>query len=187
MRQRVDSSDTEIVDRVLAGDQTQYQILVERHYRVVFNAAYRLLGNQAEAADTTQEAFLRAYQALDTFQRGAPMSPWLSRIAVNLAINLLKGRRPTLSLDDDSCGTPLDLPDLSTEPQRNLLRAEQQRELRRAILALSPQQRAVIELRHFQEQSYQEIAASMNISLANVKVRLFRARKKLRQILQQEA
>jgi len=182
--QPVEPTDAEVVTRVLAGDQNQYQILVERHYRPVFNAAYRLLGNQAEADDIAQDAFWRAYQALATFQRDAPLAPWLCRIAINLSLNLLKRRQPTLSLDNPGSGRPLAVSDWSAEPQRQLLHAEQQGELRQALLALPPEQRAIIELRHFQEQSYEEIAAALNISLANVKVRLFRARKKLRQLLQ---
>jgi len=111
------------------------------------------------------------------------MTPWLCRIAINLSLNALKRRKHTLSLDDDRQGAPLEVPDLSAEPQRRLLQDERQRQLRQAILALPPEQRAVIELRHFQELSYEEMAQSLDISLANVKVRLFRARKKLKEIL----
>ena len=77
-------TDAQIVGQVLTGDQAQYGLLVERHQRAVFNAAYRLLGNQEEAADIAQDAFLRAYQALASFQRDKPLAPWLCRIAINL-------------------------------------------------------------------------------------------------------
>ena len=184
MTQQVEKTDSQIADQVLAGNQTQYQILVERHHRAVFNAAYRLLGNQAEASDITQDTFLRAYKALDTFRPGASMSPWLRQIAINLSLNALKKRKHALSLDTEQRGTALEIPDFSAEPQRRLLQNEQQDELRQAILTLPPEQRAVIELRHFQELSYQEIAKILDISLSNVKVRLFRARKKLKEILE---
>ena len=174
-------TDAQLVADVLAGDQAQYRWLVQRHQRAVFNAAYRLLGNQEEAADITQDAFIRAYQALDSFQRDKPMTPWLCRIAINLSLNRLKHRRPTVSLDDDL--NTFEIADASTEPQAQLLRVEQQRRVRWAVLALPPDQRAIIELRHFQGLSYDEIAAQMELSLASVKSRLFRARKKLRQIL----
>ncbi len=177
-------TDAQIVAQVLAGEQAQYRWLVERHQRAVFNAAYRLLGHREEAADITQDAFIRAYQSLASFQRDKPLAPWLCRIAINLALNRLKRQQPTLPLDDDRWGVTIELPDLSAEPQAHLLQVEQQHALRQAILALPPEQRVVIELRHFQEQSYDEIAASLDISLANVKSRLFRARKKLRQILE---
>lgn len=179
-------TDAQVVAQVLAGKQAQYRLLVERHQQAVFNAAYRLLGSQEESADVAQEAFLRAYQALRSFQPDKLLAPWLCRIAINLALNRLKQRRPALSLDDEQQPAALDLSDLSAEPQAAVLEAERQQVLRRAILALPPEQRAVIELRHFQEQSYEEIAAQLNLSLANVKSHLFRARKRLRQILEKE-
>ena len=186
MRPQAAPTDTDLVKRVLAGDPAPYQLLVERHYTAVFNAAYRVLGSRAEADDMTQDTFLRAYKALDTFRAGAPMAPWLCRIAINLSLNQLKRRKRTVSLDQAAGGAALELPDLSGEPQRHLLRDERQQQLRGAILALLPQQRAIIELRHFQELSYDEIAQALGISVANVKVRLFRARKRLRDLLQED-
>lgn len=177
-------TDAQVIVQVLAGDQAQYRLLVERHHRAVFNAAYRLLGNRDEAADITQEAFWRAYRALASFQQNRPLSPWLCRIAINLALNRLKQTRPVASLDDDRRRPGLDIPDSAGEPLGRLLQTERQTRLRQAILALPPEQRAVIELRHFQEQSYREIARTLGISAANVKSRLFRARQKLRELLE---
>jgi RNA polymerase sigma-70 factor (ECF subfamily) len=179
-------TDAEIIAQVLAGNQARYRLLVERHQQAVFNAAYRLLGQREEAADTAQDAFLRAYQALSSFQLDRPLKPWLCRIAINLALNRLKRQRPEISLDGGQDEPGLELPDMSAEPQANLLRDERQQILRRAILALPPEQRAVIELRHFQELSYDEIAAALDVSLATVKSRLFRARQQLRQILEKK-
>lgn len=180
-------TDAHLVRQTLAGQPAQYRLIVERHQQAVFNAAYRLLGHREEAADMAQETFLRAYRALDSFQTDKPLAPWLCRIAINLSLNRLKRRRPTVSLDDEQLGleeAAFDIPDSAAEPQAQMLRHEQQQTLRQAILALPPEQRAVIELRHFQEQSYEEIADSLGLSLANVKSRLFRGRKKLRQILE---
>ncbi len=179
-------TDAQLVEQVLSGDQAQYRLLVERHQQAVFNAAYRLLGQREEAADMTQEAFLRAYQALNTFQTDKPLAPWLCRIAINLSINRLKRQRHTLSLDDTQSGldnASFDIPDSAGEPQAHILQQERQQVLRQAILGLSPEQRAVIELRHFQGHTYEEIAESLGLSLANVKSHLFRGRKKLRHIL----
>ncbi len=180
-------SDGNLVEQTLAGDNAAFRALVERHSAAVFNTAYRLLGNRADAADTAQDTFLRAYRALNTFRTDAPLKPWLCRIAANVALNRLKRRKPTVSLDDHPAGSePLAIPDFSAEPQRTLLRAERDRALRQAILALPPDQRTIIELRHFQELSYAEIADTLKISVANVKVKLFRARKALRRYLQKE-
>ena len=179
-------SDAQLVARILAGDQTQYRLLVERHQRAVFNAAYRLLGNPDEAADITQDAFLRAYNALNSFQRDKPLAPWLCQIAINLSLNRLKRQKPVVSLNDERENKPaLEIADMSSEPQATLLQVEQQQRLRQAILLLPPEQRVVIEMRHFQEQSYQEIADTLEISLTNVKSRIFRARKSLRKILEE--
>lgn len=177
-------TDAEIIAQVRAGNQARYRLLVERHQHAVFNTAYRLLGQREEAADVSQDAFLRAYQALGSFHVDRPLKPWLCRIAANLALNRLKRRRPELSLDGDQAEPGLELPDTSAEPQATLLQSERQHMLRRAILALPPEQRAVIELRHFQELSYDEMAAALEVSLATVKSRLFRARQQLRQILE---
>jgi len=180
-------SDGNLVEKTLAGDDTAFRTLVERHTGAVFNTAYRLLGNRADAADAAQDTFLRAYRALHTFRTDAPLKPWLCRIAANVSLNRLKRHKPTLSLDDHPAGTdPPAIPDLLAEPQQAVLAAERERELRAAILALPPNQRAIIELRHFQELSYAEIAAALKISVANVKIKLFRARKALRTILQRE-
>ncbi len=177
-------TDAAIVEQILAGDQAPFRLLVERHQRAVFNASYRLVGDHHQAADIAQEAFVRAYRSLHTFRRDAPMAPWLCRIAINLSLNWLKRQRPELSLEERLDEHALELPDLSSEPQRRLLQGERQRSVQEAILALPPDQRTIIELRHFQELSYQEIAQLLGISVNNVKVRLFRARKNLRPILE---
>lgn len=179
-------TDAQLVAQILAGDQQLYRLLVERHQNAVFNASYRLLGQLEAAADVAQEVFLRAYQALASFQLDKPLAPWLCRMAINLSLNRLKQQRPAVSLDNNDAELVLELPDLSAEPQTRLLQAERERALRQAILALPPEQRVIIELRHFQEQSYQEIATHLNVSLVTVKSRLFRARQALRQMLEKE-
>ena len=186
MTQTDSRTDAEIVSRVLEGDAELYRLLVERHSPAVFNAALRLVGQRETAADITQETFLRAYQALHRFDPARPLTPWLCRIAVNLALNWLKRRRPTVSLDNPEASFGLSDSNPAADPQNMVLRQERQQMLHRAILSLPPEQRAIIELRHFQGLSYQEIAASLNLTLANVKTRLFRARRHLRQILEEE-
>ncbi len=177
-------TDGQLVAQVLAGQQAAYRLIVERHQQAVYNAAYRLVGHQDEAADITQDAFLRGYQALASFQKDRSLAPWLCRISINLALNRLKQRRPTISLEADTNRTVFEIPDQSAEPQVRLLKAEKQVAIRRALLELPAEQRLLIELRHFQGLSYEEIAKELELSLANVKVRLFRTRKKLRKILE---
>jgi RNA polymerase sigma-70 factor (ECF subfamily) len=175
-----------LVYRSLRGDDNAFASLVYAHQTAVFNIAYRLTGDREVARDLTQETFLRAFRALDTFDQNRPFAPWLYRIATNLSINWVKRAQvPTVPLDsrlstDEADGERLQIPDLSAEPAANLERTETQAWIRREILMLPPDYRAVVELRHFQELSYQEISETLNLPLGTVKTRLFRARRLLR-------
>jgi RNA polymerase sigma-70 factor (ECF subfamily) len=131
-----------------------------------------MLGNREEARDVAQEAFWRAYRNLDGFDLDRPLGPWLYRIVTNLSLNrLCRNPPPAISLDA--------VPDASPGPPERLLQAETQNQIRQAILALPPADRTVIELRHFQALSYEEIASVTGASVSSVKSRLFRARRRL--------
>lgn len=161
--------------RAAAGDQDAFAEIVRAHQRAVFNVACRLLGNLRDAEDAAQETFLRAWQFFDTFDADRPLAPWLKQIAVNVCLNRLRDVPAASSLDDD-LPPPKD-PHPGPEAQTaNRLRDER---IRRAILSLPPRYRAVIELRHFQELRYEEIAQALNRPLSDVKSDLFRARKVL--------
>lgn len=175
-------SDQQLVAAALDGEAEAYGELVRRHQTAVYNVAYHLVGNQQDALDLAQEAFVRAYRALVSFDHSRPFRPWINRIVTNLAINWLKQRRAlTLPLE----GQPIELPDASNDPERAFLASERQAAVRRAILALPPHYRAVIELRHLQDLSYEEIASALAIPLSDVKSHLFRARQLLRQWLEE--
>lgn len=175
-----------LIEQTLAGNDAAFGQLVERHQRAMFNIAYRMLGDREEAKDVAQEAFWRAYRGLGGFDLSRPLTPWLYRIVTNLSLNRLRRNPPpTVSLDAPPPGQtkdtePLPVPDPGAGPPDRLLQAEVQAQIRQAILALAPADRAVIELRHFQAMSYEEIASALDISLSSVKSRLFRARRKLR-------
>ena len=188
-------TDRQLVAIALRGDPEAYGELVRRHQSAVYNVAYRLVGDRQEALDLAQEAFVRAYHALASFDQRRPFGPWINRIAANVALSWLQRRRvPTVPLTGhpapaagtaEAAGrTP---PDYSAEPERVYLAVERQARVRAAILALPPHYRAVIELRHFQDLSYEEIAATLAIPLSDVKSHLFRARRLLRQSLEARA
>ena len=165
-------------DRVLTklaaqGDQDAFSELVQLHQSAVFNVAYRMLGNQRDAEDITQEAFIRAYKAFHTFNTDRPMRPWIKRIVTNLCLNQIKSHRPTLSLEN---GLPPPK-EPKPGPETETANRQQEGDIRNAILSLSPHYRAVIELRPFQCLSYDEIAKTLNKPLSTVKSDLFRARK----------
>ncbi|WP_420641200.1 RNA polymerase sigma factor [Candidatus Leptofilum sp.] len=170
-----------------------YGELVRRYQTAVFNTAYRLLGRRVEAEDAAQEAFLRAYRALDRFELGRPFAPWIKRITTNLCLNWLESSRAKtqlLAADMSRNDQPVSLDDWAQSapsPEQTLVRAEQSTQLHQAILALPPRYRVAIELRHFQELSYDEMAAMMERPLSSVKSDLFRARKMLAEKMKESA
>ncbi len=183
-------SDAELVTLTRRGQPDAYGELVRRHQSGVYNIAYRLVGEQQEALDLTQETFLHAYAALASFDLARPFAPWIYRIVTNLTLNQLERRRvPTvpLSAPEDTTAAELPLPDPSADPESASLAGERQVAIHRAILRLPPRYRAVIELRHFQELSYAEIATTLGISESGVKSHLFRARQLLREYLKNES
>jgi RNA polymerase sigma-70 factor (ECF subfamily) len=187
----------EATDRVLAlrvaqGDAEAFGELVRRHQSAVFNVAYRLLGNRRDAEDITQEVFIRAYRAFHTFDPERPLRPWLKQIATNYTLNWLESARvrpETVAADlaqPDGESSGLDeWRQESPTPEQALSAQETVGQVQTAILHLPPRYRAVIELRHFQELTYEEIAATLNRPLSDIKSDLFRARKLLAQALAQ--
>lgn len=170
------SADEPALSRLAAqGDRDAFGEIVRRHQSAVFNAAWRVLGDLHEAEDAAQETFLRAYQFFDRFDPGRPLGPWLRRIAVNVCLNRLEARKPASSLDEDRVPAP----DPGRGPEAQIARRELGQRIRAEMLTLPPRQRAVIELRHFQELSYEEIAETLKRPLSDVKSDLFRARKTL--------
>ena len=167
----------ELAQRAAQGDREAFGGLVTRNQTGVYNVAYRMLGECKEAEDATQETFLRAYRAIRTFDPGRPPGPWLKKIAVNVCLNRLE-RRGTLTLEDEDA-----LPAKEPGPETQTIEREQTRQVRSALLALPPRYRAAIELRHFQELSYSEMAETLNRPLIDIKSDLFRARKLLAEIL----
>ena len=172
-----DASDRDLVLRVRGGDAEAFGDLVQRYQNSVYNVCYRLMGEPAAAQDQAQEAFIRAYQRLDRYDESRPFGPWIRRVAANQCLNqLARLPRPSVSLDDER-----DEPDvpLAADPAAEREQAETAMALRHAIAALPAHYRAVIELRHFQDLSYAEIAATMDLPVSDVKSYLFRARKLL--------
>jgi len=175
------AKDRSLTQLAAQGDQDAFGELVQLHQSAVFNVAYRMLGNQRDAEDAAQEAFIRAYKAFDNFDSDRPFRPWIKRIVTNLCLNRIKGHRPTLSLES---GLP---PPKEPNPGPEAQTAKRQREteIRSAIISLNPRYRAVIELRHFQDMNYEEIAKTLSKPLSTVKSDLFRARKMLAEKLKE--
>ena len=167
----------DLAQRAAQGDREAFGGLVECHQAGVYNVAYRMLGDCREAEDAAQETFLRAFRAIRRLDPQRPPGAWLKKIAVNVCLNRLE-RRGTLTLDDEAA-----IPASDPGPESQTIEREQNRQVRLALLALPPHFRAAIELRHFQELSYAEMAEALNRPLSDIKSDLFRARKLLAEIL----
>jgi len=167
----------DLAQRAAQGDREAFGGLVECHQAGVYNVAYRMLGDCREAEDAAQETFLRAFRAIRRLDPQRPPGAWLKKIAVNVCLNRLE-RRGTLTLDDEAA-----IPASDPGPESQTIQREQTRQVRSALLALPPHFRAAIELRHFQELSYAEMAEALNRPLSDIKSDLFRARKLLAEIL----
>jgi RNA polymerase sigma-70 factor (ECF subfamily) len=147
--------------------------LVTRYQTGVFNVCYRLLHERGEAEDLAQETFMRAYDRLHTFDLAREFGPWIRRVAANLCLNHLEARKVIAPLDEER-----DV-DESQRPEKQVEVNERSAQIRRALASLPPHYRVVVELRHYQEMSYDEIASELGIPVSDVKSHLFRARKLL--------
>ena len=189
-----DAHEARLIAQAQRGDRQAFGELVERYQSKVFNLAYRLLNDPDEAADVSQEAFLRIYRGIDKFHGGSQLGTWIYRIVHNLCLDELKKkrRRPQIvadPADDDGDGgdSLLDrLPDESAEPQSQIMTSETQRLVRAAIARLKPHHRDVLVLYDLMGHSYNEIADMLCTNVGTIKSRLNRARLALSKELENE-
>ena len=173
-----------IVRKVLQGNVNAFEKLVTEYEKGVYAIALRMTGNPEDASDMTQEAFIKAYNSLQSFRGDSKFSVWLYRIASNVCLDFLRSRnrKPTVSLsveDDEGEETQLDVADESQSPELLLERGLTRDAVRRGLKALAPDYRQILLLREIQGLSYEEIADVLRIEVGTVKSRIFRARKRL--------
>jgi RNA polymerase sigma-70 factor (ECF subfamily) len=164
-------TDRDLIIRARRGANDAFGELVTRYQTSVFNVCYRMLHERGAAEDLAQETFMRAYDRLHTFDLERDFGPWIRRVAANLCLNHLESQKVTTPLDDERDA------DESQRPEKQVEVRERSAQVRNALASLPPHYRAVVELRHYQELSYDEIATELNIPLSDVKSHLFRARK----------
>ena len=177
-----------IIIEVKKGDQQAFSELVDLYKDKVFQVAYRMLGNVHEAQDVSQEAFLRAYINLESYDINRKFSTWIFRIATNLAIDRLRKKKPDFHLEDQVAGTE-DLnyySQISGEdklPEDQVVQQEMQEWIQQEIMMLPPKYRSAIILKYMEDLSLKEISEILNLPVATVKTRIHRGREALRKRL----
>jgi RNA polymerase sigma factor (sigma-70 family) len=177
------TEDAVLVERSRNGDQDAYAELVTRYQAIAARTAYVITGTAADAEDVAQDAFVKAYYALDRFHAGAPFRPWLLRIVANEAINRRKaaGRRPTVGLsvvEDRASG------DTALSPEASALARERRELVLDALRQMSAEDRLVIAYRYFFDLSEIEMADALGVARGTVKSRLSRAIARLRAVME---
>ena len=176
-------NEKEIIGRVLGGDTEAFSELVTRYEKTVYNLALRMVGDRADAADMTQEAFVKAWTNLPSYRGESRFSAWLYRITTNVCLDFLrhKSRRPQVSLStsDDDEERQLDIPDPKSMPEELLMKKLGMEAVHRGLERLPPKHRQILVMRELGGLSYSEIAAQLSLEEGTVKSRIFRARKRL--------
>jgi RNA polymerase sigma-70 factor (ECF subfamily) len=165
-------TDADLVSRAQAGRLDAFEELVRRHRLGTYRVALRMLGEDGDAEDATQDAFVQAWRKLGGFRADAAFSTWMYRIVTNRCLNMLRARRRTEELPEHH-EAPASRPDRIAEARWQL------EDLQRAIVRLTPEQRAPLVLRELQGCSYEEIAEALELTIPAVKSRLHRARLEL--------
>ena len=169
----VGADDLTLVEQAQRGDRVAFGVLVERYQVQVYNVAFRITGDRAEAEDVAQNVFLKVYENLASFDPRRKLFSWIYRIAINEALNAERRRKSHEGLEEQtaSLDTPVD-------------RFDRAEIIQASLLALKPEYRAVLVLRHFQDLSYEQIGEALGIPVRKVRSRLFTARALLRELLE---
>ncbi len=181
--------EAELVNELQAGSDAAFEWLVTYYHASVYNLVYGILSDSADAADVTQEVFLRAFRGIRGFRRGSSLKTWLYRISVREALNhrrwCWRHHRQQISIDDDSNGTAaaMELEDLEATPYDRLATRETQSAVRKALAQVPDVFRGAVILRDLEGLSYEEVAEILEISVGTVKSRILRGRRALREIL----
>jgi RNA polymerase sigma-70 factor, ECF subfamily len=182
--------DQRLLSDLQAGEESAYEHLIERFQKPVYNLAWRLLNDPADASDVVQEVFLKVFRSVDRFRGDSSLRTWIYRIAVNESHNrrrwLFRHHRGETSLDDnfdDSGAREKPLADGGETPFEFTMNREAQLLLEEALAAMDPLFSAALVLREIEDMSYEEIADVLEVSLGTVKSRIVRGRDSLRRYL----
>jgi RNA polymerase sigma-70 factor (ECF subfamily) len=177
------TSNSELVRLSQLGDQTAFEQLVVRHQDLVFSLAFKLTGNKEMANDVAQEAFIRAWKAIDKFRGDSTFGTWIYRITVNSAWTLRKKAKKHNTLNIDETYEPVII-DEKRDPELVAINSDLSSKLINALDKIPLEQRIIVELKNIEGRSHKEIADFLGISVTAAKVRLHRAHQRLRDILE---
>lgn len=179
----------EIINLVKNGASSAFEKLVLENQTNVYNLALRMVGDRDDAFDMSQEAFIKAYASIGSFRGESRFSVWMYRLTTNVCLDFLraKERKSHSSLtyidDEGEDDKEMEIPDQRFSPETLLERKELREAVRRGLLGLPAEYRAILLLREIEGLSYDEISIALNLEVGTVKSRIFRARKKLCSIL----
>ena len=183
--------EAKIIRAVVDGNTNAFEDLVLEYQKQVYHIALKMTGNEEDAFDLSQEAFLKAFRSLSTFRGEAGFGSWLYRMTANLCIDFLRKKKrqggQIISLDaEEEDRRPTELPDLRYEPQNALEKKEVQEKVRAGLERLPHEQKLILVLRDVEGFSYQEISDALKIELGTVKSRIYRARAHLARLLTED-
>lgn len=187
------TDERELVAGLARGDRAAFRTLVDTHKKKVYFLALDMLGNPADAEDVSQEVFLKVHRSFDTFRLGSKLGSWIYRITYNACIDHLRKRATTPEpLEEDALEAGFRshpqtaLTPAPADPVESAERAQLRERIERALRAVSPQEKAVFLLRHYEDLALGDIAEALGLSVGSVKSYLFRAVRKLRKELAYE-
>ncbi|KAA3664321.1 MAG: hypothetical protein DWQ04_06345 [Chloroflexi bacterium] len=171
------------LEQAREGDKEAFGKIIQAYQSPVYNLAYRMLNNSGEAEEAAQEAFIRAYTRLDSYNPNHKFSTWLLSITSNYCIDQIRKRRAILlSIDEPLAPHPALMSDRRKGPEAKTLEGEQQDMVQTLLQELPADYRQAVVLRYWHELSYEEIAEMMDTTVSAIKSRLFRARKQLAEV-----
>jgi RNA polymerase sigma factor (sigma-70 family) len=176
------SDELKIIEQVKQGDLLSFRLLVDKYKTMAYNVAIQVVRNNEDAEEVTQDAFLKAYQSISSFKGESKFSTWFYRVVFNLAVSKTRKKKIETSNIDDVQIADKDIYE-TYETYSKLEQAERNQQLKQAIDELKEEESLIITLFYLNENSIEEISEITNFSVSNVKVKLFRARKKLFTIL----
>lgn len=181
--------DKEIIEQIIQGDSDLYRLIIDKYKNKVFGIIYSFCGQTCDCEDIAQNVFIKIFKALPKFKFESEFSTWMYRIVINEAITVSKrNKHDTVPLDinnsdDEEHSNIIDFLKSDDDTEESLIKKEIQENLHKALAQLKDNYRTVLTLRDIEDYSYEEIAKMLNVSTDNVKIWIFRARAKLKEII----